>query len=121
MAKPRFPLLARVVVALAATGLLPLAISFYQLRSNKDALADQVGRTHVVASRAASAQVDTYLEGMLTLARSNAAHPVLLSDPRSATAQELLSGTRSTPVYNGCTNAPVYFFAPCRGRIPLER
>ncbi len=93
MAKPRFPLLARVVVALAAMGLLPLAISYYQLRTNKDALADQVGRTHVVASLAAAAQVDTYLEGLLTLARSTAAHPVLLSSPQSATAQELLSGT----------------------------
>ena len=93
MAKPRLPLLARVVAALAAMGLLPLAISYYQLQTNKDALADQVGRTHVVASRAAAAQVDTYLEGLLTLARSTAAHPVMLSSPQSATAQELLSGT----------------------------
>ena len=93
MAKPRFPLLARVVVALAAMGLLPLAISYYQLRTNKDALADQVDRTNVVASLAAAAQVDTYLEGMLTLARSIATHPALLSSPQSATAQELLRGT----------------------------
>ncbi len=93
MARPRFPLLSRVVVALAAAGLLPLAISYYQLRTNKDALADQVGRTHIVASRAAAARVDARLDGLLTLARSNAAHPVLLSSPRSAAAQELLSGT----------------------------
>ncbi len=92
MAKPRFPLLARVVAALAAMGLLPLAVSYFQLRTNKDALFDQVGRTHVVTSLAAAAQVDTYLEGLLTLARSTAAHPVLLSEPRSATAQELLRG-----------------------------
>ncbi len=93
MAKPRFPLLARVVVALVATGLLPLAISYYQLKSNKDALADQVGRTHVVASLAAATQVDTYLDGLQTLARSTASHPALLSSPQSQTAQELLQGT----------------------------
>ncbi len=93
MAKPRLPLLARVVAALTAMGLLPLAISYFQLRSNKSALEAQVDRTNVVASLAAAAQVDTYLEGMLTLARSIAAHPVLLSSPQSATAQELLRGT----------------------------
>ncbi len=93
MAKPRFPLLARVVAALVATGLLPLAISYYQLRTNKDALRDQVERTHVVASLAAAVQVDTYLDGLLTLARSTASHPVLLSSPQSPTAQELLQGT----------------------------
>ena len=93
MKKPRLPLLVRVVVALALMGLLPLAISFFQLKSNKDALFDQVVRTHVVASLAAAAQVDTYLEGLITLARSIASHPVLLQSPRSATAQELLAGT----------------------------
>ncbi len=92
MAKPRFPLLARVVAALAAVGMLPLAISYYQLRSNKDALTDQVERTHIVASLAAATQMDTYLEGLLTLARSTASHPVLLSSPQSQTAQELLQG-----------------------------
>ena len=93
MARSRFPLLSRVVVALAATSLLPLAISYYQLRSNRDALADQVDRTHIVASRAAASRVDAHLEGLLALARSTAAHPVMLASPRSAAAQELLSGT----------------------------
>ncbi len=93
MAKPRLPLLARIVAALTAMGLLPLAISYFQLRSNRAALEAQVDRTNVVASLAAAAQVDTYLEGMLTLARSIAAHPALLSSPRSATTQELLRGT----------------------------
>ncbi len=93
MAKARFPLLARVVVALVATGLFPLAVSYYQLRTNKDALADQVGRTHVVASLAAATQVDTHLDGLLTLARSTAGHPMLLSSPQSTAAQQLIQGT----------------------------
>ncbi len=93
MSKIKLPLLVRMVVALAAMGLLPLAVTYYQLRTNKDALSDQVQRTHIVASLAAAAQVDTYLEGLLTLARSTAQHPVLLADPRSTPAQELLRGT----------------------------
>ncbi|MEM7355685.1 MAG: protein kinase, partial [Acidobacteriota bacterium] len=93
MPKPKFPLLFRVVVALAAMGLLPLAISYYQLRANEDALTDQVQRTHIVASRAAAEQVDTYLEGLLSLARSTAAHPLLLSAPQSTATQEMLQGT----------------------------
>lgn len=89
----RLPLLVWVIVALTLMGLLPLAISFYQLKSNEDALSYQVERTHIVASRAAAAEVDSYLEGLDVLARSIASHPVLLESPRSATAQELLRGT----------------------------
>ena len=108
MPNVRLPLLLRVVAALAAMGLLPLAVSYYQLRTNKDSLADQVQRTHIVASLAAAAQVDTYLEGLLTLARSTAQHPVLLEGPRSATAQELLRGTlqaQPAVVWAGVFNA----------------
>ena len=92
MPKPKIPLLFRVVVAMAAMGLLPLAVTYFQLRTNADALTDQVQRTLIVASRAAAAQVDTYLEGLLTLARSTASHPLLLSSPRSTAAQEMLQG-----------------------------
>ena len=88
----RTPLLFRVIVALAAVGLLPIAITYFQLRSNKDALASQVEHTNIATSLAAATQVDTYLEGLLSLAKSTASHPVLLDSPRSATAQELLRG-----------------------------
>ncbi len=93
MPRPRLPLLAKVVVALTAMGLLPLAISYYQLRTNREALTDQVGSSLEFASLAVAKGVDAYLEGLLTLARSTASHPVLLSKPRSETAQELLRGT----------------------------
>ena len=93
MKKLQIPLLVWVVVALVLMGLLPLAISYFQLETQKDALGEQVELTHVVASRAAAAEVDAYLEGMLVLARSIASHPVLLDSPRSPVAQELLRGT----------------------------
>ncbi len=44
------------------------------------------------ASLAAATRADAYLEGLLTLARSTAVDPVLLSKPRSVPAQELLRG-----------------------------
>ena len=92
MSKLKTPLLVRVVAALAAMGLLPLAITYYQLRTNKDALTDQVLRTHVVAARTAAAQADSHLEGLVVLAKSTAAHPVLRNDPQSPVAQEMLGG-----------------------------
>ncbi len=88
----RGSLLLRVIVALALMGLLPIAITYFQLKTNEDALTSQVERTHIVTSLAVASQVDTYLEGMFDLARSTASHPVLLQSPRSPTAQELLRG-----------------------------
>ncbi len=90
--KLRLPLLVWVVVALAAMGSLPIAITYYQLWTNKDALYDQVVRTHIVATKAAAAEVDTYFRGLLAVAKSTAAHPVLLENPKSPAAQQLVSG-----------------------------
>ena len=50
MSLARLPLLARIGATLATVGLLPLLVSFYQLRTNKDALLEQVQRTHIVAA-----------------------------------------------------------------------
>lgn len=88
----RLPLILTVALTLAATGLLPLAISFFQLKTNEDALLLQVQRTHMVAASTAAARVDAYLEALIAVARSAAAHPVLSRSPRSPTAQELLAG-----------------------------
>ena len=91
--KLRLPLLINVVLTLAMAALLPLGISFYQLRSNEDSLFSQVRRTHVVAAAAAARQADAYVESMQVLAQSLATHPVLLSSPHSVSSQELLRGT----------------------------
>ncbi|MCP4663362.1 MAG: serine/threonine protein kinase [bacterium] len=89
MQRLRLPLLLRLVLTLAAAGLLPLGISFYQLRTNKDALLDQVHRTHMVAASTAAARVESHLASLRTVARSLAANPVLYGDSQ----QELLKGT----------------------------
>ena len=90
--KLRLPLILKVVLTLAATGLLPLAISYFQLKTNEDALLLQVQQTHKVAATTAAARVDAYLEALVTVAKSSAGNPVLYQDPRSLAAQELLTG-----------------------------
>jgi hypothetical protein len=90
---PRPRLLTRVALALAAVGLLPLAISYFGLVGvNREALFDQVLNTHALAARTAAARVEAFLEARLSLARGLAANRVL-ADPRSPVAQELLAGS----------------------------
>src|SRR3954468_2492113 len=90
---PRPRLLTRVALALAAVGLLPLAISYFGLVGvNRDALFDQVLNTHALAARTAAARVESFLEARLSLARGLAANRTL-ADPRSPAAQELLAGS----------------------------
>ncbi|MFL6234173.1 MAG: serine/threonine protein kinase [Thermoanaerobaculia bacterium] len=93
MRLPRPRLLTRVALALAAVGLLPLAISYFGLVGvNRDALFDQVLNTHALAARTAAARVEAFLEARLSLARGLAANRAL-ADPRSPAAQELLAGS----------------------------
>ena len=89
--KPR--LLTRVALALAAVGLLPLAISYFGLTGvNRDALFDQVLHTHALAARTAAARVEAFLDTRLSLARGAAASRAL-AEPRSPAAQELLAAS----------------------------
>jgi hypothetical protein len=91
--RPRLRLLTRVALALAAVGLLPLAISYFGLVGvNRDALFDQVLNTHALAARTAAARVEAFLDTRLSLARGAAASRAL-ADPRSPAAQELLAGS----------------------------
>jgi hypothetical protein len=90
---PRLRLLTRVALALAAVGLLPLAISYFGLAGvNRDALFDQVLHTHALAARTAAARVEAFLDTRLSLARGAAASRAL-ADPRSPAAQELLAAS----------------------------
>jgi HAMP domain-containing protein len=90
---PRLRLLTRVALALAAVGLLPLAISYVGLAGiNRDALFDQALNMHALAARTAADRVEAYLDTRLSLARGMAANRAL-ADPRSPAAQELLAGS----------------------------
>lgn len=89
---PRLGLLGRIALALAAVGLLPVAIFSVDLvRSNQDALLEQVQRTHAVAATTAAERAGAFLATRESLARGAAANPAL-TDPASPAAQELLRG-----------------------------
>lgn len=64
MAKIQMPLLVKLVLTLGAAALLPLVISFYQVRTNKSALQSQVHRTHIVATRTTAARVGTWVSNL---------------------------------------------------------
>jgi hypothetical protein len=88
---PQLSLLGRVALSLAAVALLPLAISSFGLVDlNRDALDEQVLRTHGVAAQTAAARVASFLSTRTALARGAAANPVL-ADPRSAEARRFLA------------------------------
>jgi hypothetical protein len=90
MPRFRFTLLARVALALAAVGLLPLAISYFGLVGvNRDALLGQVLKTHALAAQTAASRVGAFLDTRLALARGLAGNR-MLADPHSPEAQELL-------------------------------
>lgn len=93
MPKLESPLLFKLVIALAIMGLLPLLISWLQLRSNQDALVEQVQRTHIVAAKTAAARVDAFLSPYLDLARALAQNPALDKGSEAGELQELLRGT----------------------------
>jgi hypothetical protein len=86
LSRLRFGLLPRVALALAAVGLLPLLIvSVGLVRFNRDALVEQVLRTHIVAAHTAADRVSAFLATRDALARGTAGSPEL-ADPASAPA-----------------------------------
>ncbi len=93
----KLPLLARLVLTLAAAGLLPLAISAYLLLTSKDALLTQVRRTHMVAASTTTERVEIFLDSVQSLSKMIAQHPAMQHvDPHSSAAQELLRGAISS-------------------------
>lgn len=87
----RISLLAKQILVLAATGLLPLTISFYQLRVNKDALLAQLQITHSVAARTTSERVTAFLAPLQSFARTFG-ETAFRQGALSQVTQELLSG-----------------------------
>ncbi len=85
-------LLARVALALAAVGLLPLAIlSAGLVGVNRDAMVEQVQRTHAVAAQTAAAQAGAFLAARHALARGLAADPALAGDPAGEASRAALA------------------------------
>jgi eukaryotic-like serine/threonine-protein kinase len=90
----RAGLLGRVALALAAVGLLPLAIlSAGLVGLNRDAMTEQVQRTHAVAAQTAAAQTGAFLAARLALARGLAGDPAVLDDPGGAAGRAALGAS----------------------------
>jgi hypothetical protein len=90
----RLGLLTRIVMALAAVSLIPLAVVAVRLIGvNADALKNQVLETHSMAARTAAGRVESFIRSLRSLSTTLAAHPSVLQDPRSDAARELLAGT----------------------------
>jgi len=88
----RIGLLSRVALALAAVGLLPLVfVSARLLGLNREAMVEQVLRTHIVAAKTAAERAAAFLEARESLARGAAESPEL-ADPRTQGAQQFLVG-----------------------------
>jgi len=86
--RPR--LLARVLLALGAVGLLPLAIVSFGLADlNREAIEEQVLRTHALAANTAAERVGSFLAVRRSLAEGMAGNPAL-AEPTGSEAQELL-------------------------------
>ncbi len=93
MRRSPFGLLPRVAVALALVGLTPLGVLTFRLKDvNRQALEDQVLKTHTVVARNVASRVDAQLAGRKAAVGTVANHSLFLEDPYSAAAGQLLSG-----------------------------
>jgi len=91
-ARPRRPtLLVQIAVALALVGIVPLALAVWQLVGvNRDAMFEQLLRTHIVAARTAADAVESFVTGRRALAAALANDARLVSDPTATESQLLL-------------------------------
>lgn len=104
MTRPTLGLLGRTVGALAATALAPLLVAPYLVALNREAVGDQVLRTHAVAARSTAARVAAFLETLSGPGRALAMNPAVLADPRGAAASEMLAGLlRAQPLIAGAS------------------
>jgi len=84
-------LLIQIAVALGLVGTVPLALAVWQLIIvNRDALYEQLLRTHTVSARTAADALDGQLAGRRSLLAALTADPRLLADPTASESQILL-------------------------------
>ena len=88
----KISLLGWILIGLTLVGLLPFAITAYQINASRNGLIEQVQQTHLVAVLSTADRVGAYLELLNSIAESSAKNPNLYSNPTSKTAQELLIG-----------------------------
>ena len=101
---PRLGLLGKTILALATVSLIPLAVTPYLLRLNREAMTEQVLRTHALAARTAAARIAAFVQSLRGPAEAVALNPELYGDPRSPAARGLLAGLlQSQPALAGAS------------------
>ncbi len=80
-------------MGLLLVGLLPFAITAYQIKANQDSLVSQVQQTHLVSVDATADKVSSYVLGLQNLLRSIADNQNLLTQLQSKLSDELLAST----------------------------
>ncbi|MEM6792629.1 MAG: serine/threonine-protein kinase [Acidobacteriota bacterium] len=97
MERFRTSLLPRLVLALTAMGLLPLAIGLVQLSNQQEVLESEAKSSHQLATRTAGLRLQAGLDVMLGVARSTAEHPAMLSGDRNAMGQVVQGAVSAQP------------------------
>ncbi len=107
--RPRLGLLSQIGLALAVVGTVPLAIAAAQLAAvNREALVEQLLRTHTVSARTAADAIDGFLTARRSLAGTLLLSPELAADPTSELAQSRLRDSLASWSGAGVVAAALY-------------
>ncbi len=105
----RLGLLAQIGLALALVGTVPLAIAAVQLADvNREALVEQLLRTHTVSARTAADAIDGFLAARRSLAGALRLSPELAADPTSEGGQARLRDSLASWSAAGVVAAALY-------------
>jgi len=88
----KISLMGWILIGLSLVGLLPFAITAFQIQSGREGLVEQVQQTHLVSVLATADRISAYFELLSSIANSAANNPNLFQNPQSSTAQEMLIG-----------------------------
>src|SRR5262245_542639 len=102
-------LLVQIGLALALVGIAPLALVAWNLIGvNREALVDQLLRTHTVSARTAADSIDSFLQTRRALAGALASSPEIAADPTSEASQALLRDSLAGWSEAGVVAAAIY-------------
>ena len=92
-------LLGRILLALLVVGLLPWGIASFRLLSlNREAMTEQVLRTHAVAAGTTASRVEAFLETRRLAVATTAGSTVLVAGPRTPEGTEVLASLLRSPL-----------------------
>jgi len=102
-------LLVQIGLALAVVGVVPLVLAAWSLVGvNREALVEQLLRTHTVSARTTADAIDAFLSTRRTLAASLAGSPEIAADPTSGPSQARLRDSLASWGDAGIVAAAIY-------------